>query len=270
MALATRASIQTSKRANQPGEWCRRLVFGKQQVPGVERKPRGTEARYFILPWRPRSWEDTYQVSDKSSLEWRISLTARNISSLVIDWLCDQVGNRDMAVTGLYCDYLAHKEQSATNMLGAILNQLLERDGISDSLRQAFNMEKRRFGGRAPQLLDLVKILKTTIASLPEVFICIDGLDECLPENRRDLLESLQEIVQASLTARVFLSGRPHIKDEIKRYFPEAIVILVVPTRRDIERYLNMRLDKDTTPIAMNDNLRAEIMRVILGNISRM
>ena len=236
----------------------------------MEWRPRGTEAHYFILPWRSRSWEDTYQVSDKSYLEWRISLTASDISSLVIDWLCDRVGNQDMAVAGLYCDYLAHKEQSATNILGAILNQLLERDGIPDSLRQAFHIDKRRFGGRALQILGLVKILKETIASLPEVFICIDGLDECLPENRRDLLESLQDIVQASPTIRVFLSGRPHVKDEIKGYFPEAIMILLVPTTGDIERYLNMRLDKDTTPIAMNNNLRAEIMRVILEKISPM
>ena len=131
-------------------------------------------------------------------------------------------------------------------------------------------MEKRKFGGRALQLSGLVKILKRTIASLQEVFICIHGLDECLPENRRDLLESLQDIVRASPTIRVFLSGRPHISDEIKGYFTQAIMILLVPTRGDIVRYLNMRLDKDTTPIAMNDNLRAVIMRVILEKISRM
>ena len=50
------------------------------------------------------------------------------------------------------------------------------------------------------RLLDLVKIINTTIASLPEVFIRIDGLDECLLKNRKELLESLQESVSASLT----------------------------------------------------------------------
>ena len=120
-----------------------------------------------------------------------ISLTASKISSLVIDWLCDQVRNRDIAVAALYCDYLAQEEQSTTSILGAILKQLLERDGIPEPLRQVFHKEKRGFGGRAVQLSDLVKILKTTIALLPEVFICIDALDECLPKNRRELLGSL-------------------------------------------------------------------------------
>ena len=194
----------------------------------------------------------------------------RNISSLVIDWLCDQVRNRDIAVAGLYCDYLSQEQQSATNMLGAILKQLLERDGIPQPVRQAFRMEKRGFGGRAVQLLNLVEILKTTITSLPQVFICIDALDECLPNNRRDLLESLQSIAQASPTMRMFLSGRPHIRDEITRYFAEAIMIAVVPTIGDIRRYLEMRLDRDTTPSAMDSKLRAWIMSVIPRKISQM
>ena len=155
-------------------------------------------------------------------------------------------------------------------MLGAILKQLLERDGIPEPLRQIFRVEKRGFGGRAAQLLDLVETLKTTIASLPEVFICIDGLDECLPKNRRELLESLQDITRASPTTRIFLSGRPHIRDEVKRYFTKAIMIAVIPTIEDIERYLEMRLDRDLTPSAMDNNLRAEIMRVIPRKISQM
>ena len=155
-------------------------------------------------------------------------------------------------------------------MLGAILKQLFERDGIPGSLRQVFRKKKRGFSGRAMQLLDLVEILKTTIASLPEVFICIDGLDECLPKNRRELLESLQEIVRALPTTRVLLSGRPHIQDEVKKYFTEAIMIAVIPTIRDIERYLEMRLNRDPTPSAMDANLRAEIMRVIRREVSQM
>ena len=69
------------------------------------------------------------------------------------------------------------------------------------------------FGRRAVQSLDLVRILKRTIASLPEVFICINALDECLPNNRRELLESLQDIVQASPATWVFLSGGPHAQE---------------------------------------------------------
>jgi len=62
------------------------------------------------------------------------------------------------------------------------------------------------------RLLDLVKIINTTIASLPKVFICIDGLDECLLKNRKEPLESLQGSGSASLTRWVLFSGRPHLR----------------------------------------------------------
>ena len=175
-----------------------------------------------------------------------------------------------MAGAGLYCDSLAQEEQSVANMLGAILKQLFERDGIPEHVRQVLREEKRGFGGRAAQPSDLVEMLKTTTASLPEVFICIDALDECRPGDRRKLLESLRKIVRASPTTRVFLSGRPHIRDEVERHFARAIVIPVIPTVGDIELYLKLRLNRDITPDAMDDNLRAEIMTVIPRKISQM
>jgi len=62
----------------------------------------------------------------KLSNKW-ISLIACNISSLVIDWLCNQVHDRDVTLAGLYCDHSAREEQSTTSMLGAIPNQHLVR-----------------------------------------------------------------------------------------------------------------------------------------------
>ena len=50
-----------------------------------------------------------------------------NTSSLVIDRLCDQTGDRDVTVAGFYCDFLAQQEQTIINMIGAILKQVVGR-----------------------------------------------------------------------------------------------------------------------------------------------
>ena len=148
-----------------------------------------------------------------------------------------------------------------TNLLGAILTQLFTSDGIREPVQQPFRRVKH--SGRAAKLSDLMEMLKATIALLQQVFICIDALDECPPEIRLKLLQSLQEIARASPTTRVFLTGRPHVRDEVKRYFPEAIMIPITPTLGDIETFLKMRLEADPTPVAMDQKLRAEIMSVI-------
>ena len=44
-------------------------------------------------------------------------------------------------------------------------------------------------------LQDMVRMLKQAIATLPEVFICIDALDECLPKNLPELPERLKDIL---------------------------------------------------------------------------
>ena len=193
-----------------------------------------------------------------------------NNSSLVIDRLCDQAAGKDVAVVGLYCDFLAQQEQSTTNMLGAILKQLASRGGIPEHIREAFRKSEKEFGGRRPRLPNMVEILKKTIASLQRIFVCIDALDELAPKRQRELLESLQEIVRVLPNVRILLTGRPHIDDEIVEFFREAVRIPISPTGDDIRSYLEMRLKHDTTPKAMDDELRADIMRVIPEKISEM
>ena len=188
----------------------------------------------------------------------------------MIDKLCDQAGDGDIAVTGLYCDFLAQQEQTITNMIGTILKQLVGRGGIPKEVREAFQKAKKEFGGRGLLLAEMMGMLRIALASLPQVFICIDALDECLPKHLPELLESLRDIVQESPRTRIFLTGRPHIAGAIQRYFTKAIVIPVSPNTNDIRNYLEMRLDRDDEPEAMDSNLRADIVKVILDKMSDM
>ena len=48
-----------------------------------------------------------------------------------------------------------------------------------------------------PRLSDIVKMLQTTSSKGP-MFICIDALDERVPENRAKLLDSLNKTGQES------------------------------------------------------------------------
>ena len=188
----------------------------------------------------------------------------------MIDSLCDQAAGKDIAVVGLYCDFLAQQEQSATSMLGAILKQLVNRGEIPGHTRVAFQKAKREFGGRGLRLSEMVEVLKKAIVSLHRIFVCIDALDELAPKYRLEFLESLQEIVQVSSNMRVLLTGRPHIGEEVMEYFNKAVRIPISPTQGDIKSYLEMRLKRDTTPKAMDPQLRADIMRVIPEKISEM
>ena len=176
------------------------------------------------------------------------------------------------ALAILYCDFKIQQEQTVTDIMGAILKQLVAGSswGIPVYLREAFQEAKRNFGGRGPRLSDVMEMLRIAIASLPQVFICLDALDECLPKHLPDLLVSLRDIARESPKTRIFLTGRPPVTEDIKRYFPKAVVIPISPNMDDIMNYLEMRLDKDPEPEAMDDDLRADILRIIPERTSDM
>ena len=199
-----------------------------------------------------------------------IPLTSRNISSLVIDSLYDRAAEENIAVAGLYCDFLSQQEQTVTNIMGAVLKQIVRREGIPDYLREAFEKGQKEHGGRGLRLAELMGMLKTAIASLLQVFICLDALDECPPKYLPELLESLRDILRESPRTKIFLTGRPHAGEDVKRYFSKAVVIPINPKPDDIRNYVEMRLDRDPEPEAMNKDLRAHIVRVILEKISDM
>jgi len=208
------------------------------------------------LLWRSGSGEDTSEVSGGIHLKKRPLMT-RNISSLVIDSLCDQAREGDLAVAWLYCDYNAQQEQTVIDMMGAILMRLVGQE-IPQDIREAFQ-ERRR-----PLLADLIQMLKIAISSKPQVFICIDALDECVPEDLSELLGSLSDIARESPRMRIFFTGRPHVKEAVQTCFSKAVEIPISPKKDDIKNYLDMRLDKDNEPKAMDNDLRAEIVTTIL------
>jgi len=192
------------------------------------------------------------------------SLTSCHVSSLVIDRLCDRAVEHNAGVAGFYCDFAARKEQSPTNILGAVLRQLVGGLAeIPEEIKQAHRDYKRAIGGRRLQLADILSMLQTVVSKKPS-FICIDGLDECVVEYRTKLLVSLNQVLQKSPGTRVFLTGRPQMQaDVVRRLSGRVMTILITPRRPDIISYLHYRLGEDGNPDEMDSDLEADILKKI-------
>jgi len=195
---------------------------------------------------------------------------AGNLSSLVIDTLCDEPCEEEIAIAMFYCDFRDKEEQTTINVMGAILKQLLVRGEVLEHVQKAFQKAKKEVGGRGLRLPDMVQMLKQAVATLPKVFICIDALDECLPKHLLELLGSIKDILGESPRMRVFVTGRPQVEAEIIRVFTTCVTIPISPKAHDIKRYLEKKLEMDTEQYAMSDRLRADILRVIPERISEM
>ena len=198
-------------------------------------------------------------------------LTWCDVSSLVVDRLCDQMRGHNTAVTCFYFDFVARKEQTTTSMLGSMLKQVISgMERVPENISRALQEQKQAFSGRKPQLADIVRMLQLITSSQP-TFMIIDALDECTAGQRFRLFDSLKEILEKSPGARIFVTGRPHIRTEIEtRLSGRVKSVSLGPTREDIVRFLRVRLSEDETPDAMDSSLEADILEQIPGSVSEM
>ena len=74
-------------------------------------------------------------------------------------------------MAGFFCDFRDQEEQTAVNIMGTILKQLVAREEILEDVRTAFEKAKMEFRGRGPRLPDMVQMVKRAVATLQSVFI---------------------------------------------------------------------------------------------------
>ena len=200
-------------------------------------------------------------------------LTRSQISSLVIDTLSEQTYGQNIAVLSLYCDYQAQKDQSAVNMIGSLLKQIaLGAVGMVGEIKNAFE-KSRQGGGKGLRLPEMVGLFVKTIGPLERVYICVDAVDELVPQHRSEFLRALRQITQEALNTRLFLTGRPHIRMELDKHLTkEAYTVHIVPDQEDIAKYLSRKMDDDDDrdPDLMTENLKNDIMRTMLEKASEM
>ena len=193
-----------------------------------------------------------------------------NTSSLVIDTLYNSIDEDNVAIACVYCDFNAHKEQSAASVLAALWKQLVAGvDPIPRAIREAFETAEDVVDFRTLQLPEIRAMLINSLSYLTRGFICIDALDEFPIKHRPELWESLQYVTQECPNIRLFITGRSHIRMEVGGYFPGYSELApVTPTEEDIRGYVTMRLEKDVEPDAMDRELGADILRIIPDKIS--
>ena len=182
----------------------------------------------------------------------------------MVDALCDQAREKDAVVACFYFDLTAQKDQSPVSILGSVLKQVVSGlDEIPEKIVKVFRDRGKVVGSQRLVLSEILELLQD-ISSSRRTFICIDALDECRARHRVKLLDSLDQILQKSPGARIFLTGRPHIRTEVKEYLAGRLATTsITPTEGDIDKFLRARLDEDTMQDAMNESLKKDIIQNI-------
>ena len=200
-----------------------------------------------------------------------VLLIGCSISSLVIDTLCKQAMEGNAAVACFYFDFAAQEGQYPAAILGSVLKQVVGGlDEVPERLVKAFREREKVIGGQRLSLEEIVEFLQDISSSQP-TFICLDALDECPPAHRVGLLGSIDQVLRGSPGTHIFLTGRPHIRDEVEKHLAgRATTRSISPTKDDIIMFLRAKLREDTIPEAMDESLEDEIVKNIPETASEM
>jgi hypothetical protein len=181
----------------------------------------------------------------------------------VIKCLWDAIGKLKIAVIYSYCDYRDKGYQSAADIIGSFAKQLISQ---SQSIPIAVWKVYRPKAGRleAINLESAKQIVNVILPCFDSVYICIDALDECQPETRRQLLGFLKTLMGTNI--RLYLTGRSNVEGELLNAFKGISIstIPIVANDEDIRLYLAEKFEQDRYPEAMGDSLRAEVTNKIV------
>lgn len=156
----------------------------------------------------------------------------------MIDSLLSTPGESGEAVVYFYCDYADHRTLETCNILGTILLQLLRTKTIPEPLI-AMIRKSYEDGLRTPETRELIAIIGAAVELFPEIFIIIDGLDECKKNVWQDVLILIKDLIQKGTPCvKVFVSCREEdqILQGLAQYFH--IQISTEAVSRDISAFI--------------------------------
>ena len=184
--------------------------------------------------------------------------------SMLVDSLERYYKGNDIAILYLYLDYREQDQQSAANLFGSLLQQLVRRsssvqDGIVDLHREHTSKKTR------PTANDFLRVLQLEMARFSKVFMLVDALDECTENNdtRDAVLTNLQHLLSSS-NARLLTTSRHVIGME--SYFPSAVRLKIRASDIDIRKYLETRIPRESR-LARHISKDASLQELIFSTI---
>jgi hypothetical protein len=207
----------------------------KTHVPGT--------GAWFLHSEQYGSW-----LRDAQSVLWLHGMPGRGksvLSTTILQQICNQQQNEPgIAVAYFFFSFKVEASRDPDNLILSLITQLAPQ---SIELPEAFERLYASFGNGSftPSPPGALRLLRMILASLPEVFIVLDALDECV--SHKQVIETLMELVGWRLdnVHMIFTSRREQIFIEHLNPILQANQVVDLENAivdRDIKIYVQDRL----------------------------
>jgi hypothetical protein len=246
-------------------DWLSRTDFPGQQHDIIAQRQEGT-AQWFLDSAEFKDW---LHGPDKILFCPGIPGAGKTMMAAVaIDHLCRATHSTDVGIAYLFCSYKAQVDQTAPNLLAALLKQLVQgRPDIAAPVTDLHDQHTKR--QTKPSLDELTLALLSICSSYSTVYVVVDALDECSSRDgvRRQLIDRLRSI-QASRNVHLLFTSRfiPEVTEE----FQYSSSLEVRASEEDVKHYVAGQMSRLPKCIHGDDGLKSEIQTKIVEAVDGM
>ena len=188
------------------------------------------------------------------------------LTSKVIDTLSDRLEKTE-ALAYCYCDYAEAISLETQTVVKTILHQVLKHLAIPEEVEQKVTKLFIQ-ANRTPNLEDLLSVIRLAVSGFSQVFIILDGIDECQKQDQQDILYLVNQLkIVESPVFKIFISSREESKISYALDCPRVQVLDDV-VHKDIEDYVSgsvqSRLDSNEMSIG-SSSLKEEVISELVA-----
>ena len=189
--------------------------------------------------------------------------------STIVDHLQKTFSEPKFAIAFIYCNYKERDEQTVSNLVASLLQQLVQSsDSIPPAVQSIYEHHKRR--RTRPNLVDFVRLLQTVVAQYSKFFLVIDALDECseTDQTRANLLMEIRK-----LPSNLHFLCTSRFLSDIEQMFKDAPRLEIRASNADVQKYLQAQIEKEgrlKRHIDSDPSLLKEIVDTIIGRVQGM
>lgn len=195
------------------------------------------------------------------------------IASKVIDHIQNQLKTSpNQGFAFFYCNRNETGRHDPLSILRSYVRQLSTTTSISDGIRKALNdlYQDMRMKSSDIGFDSCKEQLHEAIGLYESTTIVLDALDECEPESRFKIIDTIGSLLSHSKKVKFFLSSRGD--RDIRNIFSRALNIEIQASNneRDIQKFVEIEISKHQNWKIMPSSLKQDIVNVILKHSEEM
>ncbi|KFZ25020.1 hypothetical protein V502_00512 [Pseudogymnoascus sp. VKM F-4520 (FW-2644)] len=240
-------------------DWLSSTDFPAQQSDFISKRQEGT-GQWFAASPEFTSW---LQGTKQNLFCPGIPGAGKTmIAAIAVDHIWKTFQGDNVGVAYVYCNYKRQETQTTTDLLAAILKQLVQERPLYGE--PVATLHKQHADRRARPSLDEIRTaLKSVLIHYSKTYIIIDALDECTDSDgtRSELLTILRNL-QAK--ADISLMATSRLVTRIKQSFQGFPMLEIRASDADVTRFVAGHIHRLPKCVQRDPELQAEILDGII------